>query len=366
MRKSISLLATMALMLCSCLQVSAAPTNFPLSYGNSYTYTETGGGDYEYTVPLTGNYEITLAGSSGSAYGSTSGGAGCTLNRTVRLQYGDTVKFSLNDQPSVDTKGDTLYVHGGLKSTLYMNGVKIWEASGGAAQVPNRTAPDGVMQVVAYSGDDSASVTLPVHWHSGGGKSGATHANSFPQLNTYTNPGGCYVGRHVCDSQCRRVCGSQTFWTGPGHDYRDGCSWHHYHPHSARQWSCYACGDPDEDFVVGSIEYEHDDECPKEPPNCTRIIDDCTGKLNVWSLGCGMQQGQILGTCSTAIGPCFDSVWGDSSAEVSNIGSGRFSIRLAEHDGLYYTNTKVSLPAYKSDRCNLIVRDNTVVFYKRQ
>lgn len=44
MRKSISLLATMALMLCSCLQVSAAPTNFPLSYGNSYTYTVTGGG----------------------------------------------------------------------------------------------------------------------------------------------------------------------------------------------------------------------------------------------------------------------------------------------------------------------------------
>lgn len=42
-RKSISLLATMALMLCSCLQVSAAPINFPLSYGNSYTYTETGG-----------------------------------------------------------------------------------------------------------------------------------------------------------------------------------------------------------------------------------------------------------------------------------------------------------------------------------
>ena len=42
MRKSISLLATMALMLCSCLQVSAAPTNFPLSYGNSYTYTVTG------------------------------------------------------------------------------------------------------------------------------------------------------------------------------------------------------------------------------------------------------------------------------------------------------------------------------------
>lgn len=43
MRKSISLLATMALMLCSCLQVSAAPTNFPLSYGNSYTYAVTGG-----------------------------------------------------------------------------------------------------------------------------------------------------------------------------------------------------------------------------------------------------------------------------------------------------------------------------------
>lgn len=45
MRKSISLLAVMALVLCSCLQVSAAPTDFPLSYGNSYTYTVMGGGN---------------------------------------------------------------------------------------------------------------------------------------------------------------------------------------------------------------------------------------------------------------------------------------------------------------------------------
>lgn len=52
MRKSISLLATMALMLCSCLQVSAAPTNFPLSYGNSYTYTVTGGGQITSTLYL--------------------------------------------------------------------------------------------------------------------------------------------------------------------------------------------------------------------------------------------------------------------------------------------------------------------------
>lgn len=366
MRKSISLLATMALMLCSCLQVSAAPTNFPLSYGNSYTYTVTGGGNYEYTVPLTGNYDITLAGTSGSAYGDTSGGAGCTLSRTVRLQYGDTVKFSLNDQPSVDPKGDTLYVHGGLKSTLYVNGVKIWEASGGAAKVPNRTAPDGIMQVVAYSGDDSASVTLPVHWHRDNGKWGATHANQFPQLNTYTDPGGCYTGRHVCDSQCSRACDFEVYWTGPPHDYRDGCSWHPYHPYIARQWSCDIHGDPDNNFVVGRMECEDYDDFPETPPGCNGIIGACTGKLNVWSLGCGMHQGQILGECPTTIGPCFDSVWVNPHATESNVGSGRFSIRLAEHNGLYYSNAKVSLPAYKSDKCNLIVHDNTVVFYKRQ
>lgn len=78
----------------------------------------------------------------------------------------------------------------------------------------------------------------------------------------------------------------------------------------ARQWSCYACGDPDTNFVVGRIEFEDYDECPREPPNCEVIIDDCTGKLNVWFIGCGMQQDHILGTCSTTIGPCFDSVWG--------------------------------------------------------
>lgn len=317
-----------------------------------------GGGNYEYTVPLTGNYEITLAGSSGSAYGATSGGAGCTLNRTVRLQYGDTVKFSLNDQPRTDTRGDTLYVHGGLKSTLYVNGAKIWEASGGAAQVPNRTAPDGTMQVVAYSGDDSSHITLPVHWHSGGGKSGATHANQFPQLNTYTNPAGCYTGRHECDSQCRRVCGGGTHQISQ-HDYSDGCGWHEHGNFSARQFQCYACGN------VIRQEIRNGNSWPPRP-TCGAIVGACTGKLNVWTLGCGMQQGQILGTCSTNIGPSFDSVWGNSSAEVSNVGSGRFSIRLTEHDGLYYTNTKVYLPTYKSARCNLIVRDNTVVFYKRQ
>lgn len=152
----------------------------------------------------------------------------------------------------------------------------------------------------------------------------------------------------------------------PPHDYRDGCSWHGYHPCIARQWSCDTHGDPDNNFVIGRIEYENDDECPKTPPGCNGTIVDCTGEWNVWSLGCGMQQGQILGECSTTIVPYFDSEWGGSSAEVSNVGSGRFRIRLAEHDGLYYSNAKVSLPAYKSDKCNLIVRDNTVVFYKRQ
>lgn len=358
MRKRFSILATVLFICSSCLQVKAAPTSLPISDGNAYTYVESGGGQYEYAVPFTGNYEITLAGTSGAAYNTTSGGAGCTLKRTVRLQYGDTIRFQLNTQPTYYTSGSTLYIPGGVKSTLYVGDTKVWEASGGAGQVPSRTAPNGITQAVAYSGDNSSSVTLPVHWHSGNGKSGATHANSFPQLNTYTNPGGCYTGRHVCDSQCKRVCGGNMHQITQ-HNYSDGCGWHEYGDYSARQFQCYGCEN------VIRQEIENGDSWPPKP-TCDAVIGACTGKLNVWTLGCGMSQGEILGTCSTTIGPCFDGVWGGSSAVVDNTGAGRFSIRLSNHDGLRYSNTKVQMPHYKSGKCKLIVRDNIVLYYKRE
>lgn len=51
---------------------------------------------------------------------------------------------------------------------------------------------------------------------------------------------------------------------------------------------------------------------------------------------------------------------------LSNTGNGKFTIRLAEQQELNYSNVGVTTPHYKSGLCELILRDDTVVYYKRK
>lgn len=384
MRKLFSFLAAGLLLVFNCLPVCAADT-LPITHQNSYTYTVTGGGSYEYTVPFTGNYELTLAGASGSAYGGTSGGAGHYSNKIVRLQEGDVIKVELCNQPDVYTDGDTLHIPGADLTYLYLNGQWMWIMGGGYGAVSNRIAPTGITQVRVHSGvrrdGIDAGSTLNVHWHSGNGKSGATHANTFPTVYSLTNPGGCYSAaghthdktgacakRHVCDSNCYTACtGSMRRITY--HNYRDGCSWHSYGDYEATQYQCSTCN------TIQRLQWSHGPE-PEAPKSCCNVVHHCTGILNTyncgnspvntWTIQCGYSQGQILGEPSVAVG-----TWGVQNDAFSvpkveaNIGNSYFNIRLCEQQELFYKNLSVQLPYYLDRKCNLILKDNTVVYYKR-
>lgn len=179
--------AIMALSLLFGTAANAAGNELPISHGNRYTVNRDGGGEITYTVPFTANYEVTLSGSEGAGYPSGAGGYGYTLTTTVRLNKGQTITVSTPNRPAHYTEGTTTIVPHGNDSVLKIDGKEFLRAGGGAPRFNQIIAPTGTINVQV-----EGVASLPVHWHSGNGKSGATHANQFPTVYSETLAGGCY------------------------------------------------------------------------------------------------------------------------------------------------------------------------------
>lgn len=368
MKKYISALLCCALLLFSTSTAQAASPTLGINYGNKYTVT-LGGGTYSYTVPFTANYELTLSGTRGAAYSNNSGGYGYTLSQTVRLNKGDEIKVELPNAPGYYQSGNTVVVPGGNPGKLWINGNLYWVAAGGQGKISNGIAPNNATAIQVYNGNgtsNGAANTYDVHWHSGNGLSGPYHSNSFPTLSTYNNPGGCYIGSHVCDENCRRTCGTQLVKVSE-HDYRDGCAWHGHGNFTACQYACYSCGDPDENYVVMRFEWQHESDRPQGPFYCIEIIGACTGLLNKWDLGCGTQQGQILGyNGAERAGSCLAT--GNPSASLTSSGNASFTIKLSETENTQYLNTTVRKGNlyYLNSYADLVLIDDIVCYYKRR
>lgn len=376
LKKLFALVSALTLLLASTLTVSAAEADLPLNLNNSWSLARTGGGDISYTIPYTGNYEISLSGSQGSAYSNSSGGYGYTLTKTVRLQYGDVICIHTPEKPTgYTTSGSTITVPAGNDAQLYVNDTLVWTAGAGAALVTNNIAPNGITSVSAQG---STARNYNVHWHSGNGKSGATHSNTFPTVYAASSPGGCYGG------------------IGHTHDALFPCSWRYTkHTHTGHcayvridtiectsrhngmsYFRCTACG----------AEYSHYDggassgwgwgycDCPASYEyNCAGELNDghqytCGSPVNTWGLKCGYSQGQIVGI-NNDNGNChacyYASGWNPATATLSNTGATKFSIRLVEQHTTAYTNTTVRAPYYLNDKANLMILDNTVCYFKR-
>lgn len=358
MRKCFALF--LALFLCFSTTVSAAPTSNWLMHSNGYSYS-LGGGTSEYVIPYTGYYDISLAGSQGSAYNSNSGGKGYVLSKKVYLNKGDVIKAVVGERPSWFTDGSTLTVPGGNYSELYLNGVLQWRAGGGASEQSNNIAPTGITSVQYLSGNPTAkpAVTLTPHWHSGNGKSGTTHANQFPTVYSETLVGGCYG------------------WSGHTHDATRTCARFHNCDLDPKRvaWCCM------NENINGN--YIHKPGCPCEGTCWTRAEDkyfrdnwviDCNGAMNDYACGypnntqvlkCGYSQGQILNVNNASYQPHINS-GNFNGKSLSNTGNGKCTIRLAEQQELNYSNVVVTTPHYKDGLCELILRDDTVVYYKRK
>ena len=277
------------------------------------------------------------------------------------MTYGDTIKISTPNRPTgYTTANGVLTVPAGNDARIYVNDKLVWSAGGGSGLANHNIAPDAVTSVVV---EGSPNRTYEVHWHDdGGGRPGASHNNQFPTLYGVTVPGGCYAGDHEHDKYgytCpKEVCGGHMDITyeGPG-DGPGGYDWH---------VRCDRCG---------SIGYRHwqDDYTGDGYDNSDDFCDDwayaCNNlPYNVWHLGCGYQQGEIVGidNDNSNLHSCYiEYGYTPDSATVSNSGNCKFSIKLLNHQGVAYNNTTVQSPLYKTTRLNLIIKDNTVVYFKR-
>ena len=101
---------------------------------------------------------------------------------------------------------------------------------------------------------------------------------------------------------------------------------------------------------------------------------DCNGAMNDYACGypnntqvlkCGYSQGQILNVNNASYQPHINS-GNFNGKSLSNTGNGKCTIRLAEQQELNYSNVVVTTPHYKDGLCELILRDDTVVYYKRK
>lgn len=312
------------------------------------------GGEITYTVPFTANYEVTLSGSEGAGYPSGAGGYGYTLTTTVRLNKGQTVTVSTPNRPAHYTEGTTTIVPHGNDSVLKIDGKEFLRAGGGAPRFNQIIAPTGTFDVQVEGVNP-----LPVHWHRGNGKSGATHANQFPTVYSETPVGDCYG------------------WSGHTHDATRTCPMRHNHDLDPKRvaWCCMNVN------INGN--YIHNPGCPCSGTCWTRAenkyfrdnwLTDCDNSMNEYACGnpnntqvikCGYSQGQILNVNNDSYQPhtCSGEFTGPSP---SNTGNGKFKIRLAEQQELNYNNVAVTTPYYKGGLCELILRDDTVVYYKRK
>ena len=165
-----------------------------------------------------------------------------------------------------------------------MNGVLQWRAGGGASEQSNNIAPTGVTSVQYLSGNPTAdtAVTLVPHWHVGNGMSGPTHANQFPTLFQYNDPGGHYVD------------------AGHTHGVLNCEAHEKYKEHGAASGSSRPCpicgrgmcGEGQGDSTDGWITGGHGDGTTTW--SCSG--GDCDGMPNTWRIGCGYEHGEIRGS----------------------------------------------------------------------
>lgn len=241
----------------------------------------------------------------------------------------------------------------------------MWTAGGGAGQISNTTAPNGATAVTVPDVEN-----IPVHWHSGNGKSGATHSNTFPTVYSYSSPGGCYgaaghthnVLGYTCYTQqeCQILEGAQssTAWCTECDAQVPTIEWLYVHTKCGMmQSSCPQKQCPHmQDFTPsGNSVHTYTTHTPDYPQN-------------TWTIGCGYSQGQIYGFNNTTFkaGDCYFADGFTPTATLTRTGNGMFNVKLMEQSTLSYNNGNASNPFYMDGRVDLTILDNVVCFYKRR
>lgn len=332
MRKLISLLC--AVLLLTPLRVSAAE---PLSFTPPYFAKNWSGQSGEFTIPYSAYYKLTLSGAQGSSYGGGEGGYGIVQTKTLWLKEGTKVKFECGNVGVRTIASGVMSIAGGSSSKLWFDGVLQAQSSGGQSVCNSEIAPTGVAQVRLYSGGNDRVVTYPVHWHTGSATDGSGCYFKEECWYSYFKPAwhDCPVDSHHNDS-----------------DYDNG--------HHGCYMYCTECGDSSPlgqmpechtgCWTTGIFYKYHG---VGDPP----VAGASNGSNHKYFLGCGYEDGQIVGVSSQSLGTSVNR-WQADSSEQSNTGAGKFSIQLIEQDRLKYTST-VNKVSYLNNGVGLVIYEDT-------
>ena len=217
-------------------------------------------------------------------------------------------------------------------SKLYLNDELIWVVGGGTGAVPSydqspKTVTSCDMTILGGQGNTNGSNGY-IRYHTCGGSS--------------SQQGICYNEYHYVEPEIITTCPD-------GYYHDDAWETHGWHSTS----KCSACwADLPRGFY--GTGWGH-----------TGAMHSCGGR-SYWSKNCGYNSGDVVSQVAAQPGACwFKSGYTPTSQSLSCTGNGKFSVKLCDHDGLSYLNTKVQVPNYLNIKCNLIILDDTVVYYKR-
>ena len=290
-----------------------------------------------------------MSGSQAAAYDSGSGGYGYTCSTVLRFNKGDTITVSTPNKPN-DTGTSP---SGGKKATIKKNGSLILVAGGGAASISRTHATAGVNSITTGGGEgytNGSNGYATVHWCPN--KTTTIYTTSAPtecyswsthnaKHHTHHKPDGVTCPSHqttcthscwVHDSTPRDDCG--TILTK--------CSIGHIRPNGP---SATTCGEHYTEYTCGS------------PANTQTYTP--TG-----------HDGEIRSSSNAQPG----SNYGFSTpGSLTNAGHAKCTIRLAEqyenvsgkNDGMTYSGAYVKYPQYNDRPCYLILKDDTVAYFKR-
>lgn len=218
-----------------------------------------------------------------------------------------------------------MVVKGGSKCQLWYNGVLVQEASGGSGATLSNIAPSGIKYVQVWDGDNTYYRTLSVHYHN---HCGLLHPHDW----RYSSSRGC---RHNDECKCTQDSPLICTRCSHGHDW-------HYRDMTPDGLPCV-------NPTTGTYcRFGHYVEV-----TCTHP-------------GCGMKNGQIIGGGTFSAGQChFTKEWTPDSVHMDRKGSAMFSIALNEKEGIVYSDAVVHLPYYREGKCNLVLDDDVVTYFKR-
>ena len=230
--------------------------------------------------------------------------------------------------------GDVMHINAGETSKLWFDDVLQATSSGGQGTYASSIAPTGCNSVNLYQGGNDNVATYPVHWHVGSALDGS----------------GCYFKEECWYRYFRpQWCWGSLEGKHNDSDYDNG--------HAGCCMVCKECGDtsplgqvPDCHKGVWTTGIFYRYHGIGDPP----VAGAECGSNHKFFLGCGYENGQIVGIQPQTIGYS-DNTWVCDSSAQNNKGAGKFSIQLVEQNRLGYNTGDISSLTYKNNVANLVV-----------